>query len=74
MDGFRGLLWRRGETYQLLRRNLKDLTPWFPELAQGGATLPPDTVLDSEILLVTIAVRRTSARCSAESVSDGEML
>src|SRR5213079_3103227 len=45
LDGFRGLLWRRaGMAIQLLSRNVKDLSPWFPELVQAGMTFPPDTV------------------------------
>jgi hypothetical protein len=52
LDGFRGLLWRRGDTDQLLSRNLKDLTPWFPELADAGQVLPPNTLVDAEIILV----------------------
>jgi ATP-dependent DNA ligase len=34
LDGFRGLLWRRGDAVQLLSRNLKDLKPWFPALGK----------------------------------------
>ena len=52
LDGFRALLWRRaGPAIQLLSRNVKDLSPWFPELVQAGMTLPPDTVLDGEIVI-----------------------
>jgi ATP-dependent DNA ligase len=47
LDGFRGLLWRRdGTAIQLLSRNVKDLSPWFPELIEAGRALPPNTVLD----------------------------
>ena len=33
LDGFRGLLWHGdGATAELLSRNVKDLSAWFPEL------------------------------------------
>jgi ATP-dependent DNA ligase len=52
LDGFRGLLWRRaGMASQLLSRNVKDLSPWFPELIQAGSALPPNTVVDGEIVI-----------------------
>jgi ATP-dependent DNA ligase len=52
LDGFRGLLWRTsGTAFQLLSRNVKDLSPWFPELIQAGRALPPNTVLDGEIVI-----------------------
>jgi ATP-dependent DNA ligase len=53
LDGFRGLLWRRGDNgVQLLSRNLKDLTSCFPELASAGQSLPPNTLVDGEIIIV----------------------
>src|SRR5215470_4335582 len=37
LDGFRGLLWRRTETVvELLSRNMRDLSPWFPEIVGAG--------------------------------------
>ena len=52
LDGFRGLLWRSGTgQVRLLSRNLKDLSPLFPELLRAGDSLPPDTVLDGEIVI-----------------------
>jgi len=51
-DGFRGLLWRNsGGKVQLLSRNLKDLTLAFPELVRAGEVLPPETLLDGEIVI-----------------------
>ncbi len=52
LDGFRGLLWRRGErSAQLLSRNTKDLTPWFPEVVQAALVLPSGTLLDGETVI-----------------------
>jgi ATP-dependent DNA ligase len=52
IDGFRGLLWHTGGTViQLLSRNVKELSPWFPELIHAGRTIPPSTVLDGEIVI-----------------------
>jgi ATP-dependent DNA ligase len=52
LDGFRGLLWYGdGATPQLLSRNVKDLSAWFPELIQAGKALPTNTLLDGEIVI-----------------------
>jgi ATP-dependent DNA ligase len=52
LDGFRGLLWRSASgQVRLLSRNLKDLSPCFPELVRAGNSLPQDTVLDGEIVI-----------------------
>jgi ATP-dependent DNA ligase len=52
LDGFRGLLWRRGETGdQLLSRNMRDLTPWFTEVVQAARVFLPDTLVDGEIVI-----------------------
>jgi hypothetical protein len=51
-DGFRGLLRRSSDgVVRLTSRQGKDLTGWFPELAQAGKSLPPSTVLDGEIVI-----------------------
>jgi ATP-dependent DNA ligase len=51
-DGFRGLLWRSSSgTVHLRSRNLKDLNPAFPELVRAGTALPPETLLDGEIVI-----------------------
>jgi bifunctional non-homologous end joining protein LigD len=51
-DGFRGLLGRSdGGLVRLTSRQGKDLTDWFPELAQAGKCLPRSTVLDGEIVI-----------------------
>src|ERR1700694_1543262 len=45
LDGFRGLLWHGdGATVQLLSRNVKDLSAWFPEVVQAGNALPSITL------------------------------
>jgi ATP-dependent DNA ligase len=52
LDGFRGLLWRRSASQvQLLSRNSRDLGPWFPELISAATTLPPNTLVDGEIVI-----------------------
>jgi ATP-dependent DNA ligase len=52
LDGFRGLLWRSANgQVRLLSRNLKDLSPCFPELVRAGDSLPGDTVIDGEIVI-----------------------
>jgi ATP-dependent DNA ligase len=52
LDGFRGLLWRRGGGHaQLLSRNARDLSPWFPEIVGAAQKLPPGTLLDGEIVI-----------------------
>src|SRR5262252_4714113 len=52
LDGFRGLLWRaRTGAARVLSRNLKDLSVSFPELVRASDALPPDTLLDGEIVI-----------------------
>jgi ATP-dependent DNA ligase len=52
LDGFRGLLRREtGSTARLLSRNGRDLGPWFPELVQAALKLPPNTLIDGEIVI-----------------------
>src|SRR5579871_2859701 len=52
LDGFRGMLWRSGTgQVRLLSRNLKDLSPCFPELVRAGDSLPEGSVLDGEIVI-----------------------
>lgn len=52
LDGFRGLLWHGdGAAAQLLSRNVKDLSAWFPELIEAGKALPPNTLVDGEIVI-----------------------
>jgi ATP-dependent DNA ligase len=51
-DGFRGLLRQPSDgMVRLTSRQGKDLTAWFPELAQAGKSLAPSTVLDGEIVI-----------------------
>jgi ATP-dependent DNA ligase len=51
LDGFRGLLWRSSSGVRLLSRNLKDLSQSFPELVRAAEAMPPDTVIDGEIVI-----------------------
>ena len=52
LDGFRGLLWHGdGPTAELLSRNVKDLSAWFPELIVAGQKLPSNTLVDGEIVI-----------------------
>jgi ATP-dependent DNA ligase len=51
-DGFRGLLWRTSAgKVHLLSRILKDLNLAFPELVRASEVLPPETLLDGEIVI-----------------------
>jgi len=51
-DGFRGLLHRSIDgLVRLSSRQGKDLSDWFPELAQAGKSLPRSTILDGEIVI-----------------------
>ena len=62
LDGFRGLLWHRSAGQaQLLSRNTRDLGPWFPELMRAARTLPPDTLVDGEIVICDDTGGSTSA-------------
>jgi ATP-dependent DNA ligase len=46
------LLWHRSTgQVQLLSRNTRDLGQWFPELTRAARTLPPDTLVDGEIVI-----------------------
>jgi len=65
-DGFRGLLRQSSDgVVRLTSRQGKDLTGWFPELAQAGKSLPPSTVLDGEIVIADDMDKRTLALCRA---------
>ena len=57
-DGFRGLLWRAPNgAVHLLSRNLKDLSPSFPELICAGDALATGTLVDGEIVIADAAGR-----------------
>jgi len=49
-DGFRGMLARLSAGTRLFSRRLRDLGPHYPELLELGPRLPPDSVLDGEIV------------------------
>jgi ATP-dependent DNA ligase len=51
-DGFRGLLENVGGELRLWSRNGRPLLRYFPELRPLGELLPPDSVLDGEIVIV----------------------
>ena len=55
-DGIRAQLVRRADAVHLWSRGESLITETFPELAQGAAQLPPDTVIDGEILAWNEAV------------------
>jgi ATP-dependent DNA ligase len=51
-DGFRGLLWRAPNGgVHLLSRNLKDISPSFPEFVRAGDALAPGALVDGEIVI-----------------------
>jgi ATP-dependent DNA ligase len=49
-DGFRGMLARLPAGTRLLSRRMRELGPHYPELLELGPLLPPDSVLDGEIV------------------------
>lgn len=49
-DGIRAQLVRRADAVHLWSRGESLITETFPEIEQGAAQLPPDTVIDGEIL------------------------
>ena len=51
-DGFRGVLENLGGGLRLWSRNARPLLRYFPELAEVGALLPPESALDGEIVIV----------------------
>jgi ATP-dependent DNA ligase len=50
-DGFRGVLENLGGELRLWSRNGRPLLRYFPELAEVGRLLPPDSALDGEIVI-----------------------
>jgi ATP-dependent DNA ligase len=50
-DGFRGVLENLGGGLRLWSRNGRPLLRYFPELAEVGALLPPESALDGEIVI-----------------------
>ena len=52
-DGFRAIVFRGGDGVYIQSRDLKPLDRYFPELEEGlVAALPPDCVLDGEIVVM----------------------
>ncbi|GGT56261.1 ATP-dependent DNA ligase [Streptomyces kurssanovii] len=52
-DGFRMLVFAHSGSVLLQSRNLRDLTPAFPEIAEAAADLGEDVVLDGEVVTYT---------------------
>jgi ATP-dependent DNA ligase len=52
-DGFRGVLENLGGELSVWSRNGRPLLRYFPELAEVGEALPPDSALDGEIVIQT---------------------
>jgi ATP-dependent DNA ligase len=53
-DGFRCLVFRDGDEVELVSRNERPLTRYFPEIADAvRANLPPRCVVDGEIVIAT---------------------
>jgi ATP-dependent DNA ligase len=52
-DGFRAIIWRSEDTLSLESRNGKPLLRYFPELESEIRRLPPGTVADGEIVVIT---------------------
>ncbi|MFC4066706.1 ATP-dependent DNA ligase [Actinoplanes subglobosus] len=75
-DGWRALLFRRADgTVYLQSRQLRDLTPYFPDIAAAAAaTLPPETVLDGELIVWDPAAGRTLFPALQARVSAGRRL
>jgi ATP-dependent DNA ligase len=52
-DGFRGVVENLGGELSVWSRNGRPLLRYFPELAEVGEALPPDSALDGEIVIQT---------------------
>jgi ATP-dependent DNA ligase len=50
-DGFRGVLENLGGGLRLWSRNARPLLRYFPELAELGERLPPESALDGEVVI-----------------------
>jgi ATP-dependent DNA ligase len=50
-DGFRGVLENLGGGLRLWSRNGRPLLRYFPELEEVGASMPPESALDGEIII-----------------------
>ncbi|MER7280472.1 ATP-dependent DNA ligase [Dactylosporangium sp. NPDC000244] len=50
-DGFRALAWIAEDRVLIHSRQLRDLTPYFPDVRRLLRTLPPGTVLDGELVI-----------------------
>src|SRR6266478_2607295 len=55
LDGFRAIGRKSGRSAQLWSRNQKDFTRRFPDVVNGIAELPSDTVIDGEIVALDSA-------------------
>src|SRR6187402_202635 len=50
-DGFRGVFENLGGGIRLWSRNARPLLRYFPELAEFGERLPPESALDGEVVI-----------------------
>ncbi|OJF13008.1 hypothetical protein BG844_17660 [Couchioplanes caeruleus subsp. caeruleus] len=74
-DGFRCLAFTRPGGVYLQSRQAKDLTPYFPEIAAAvAAALPPDTVVDGEMIIFDPQVGRTSFSALLGRITAGRRL
>src|SRR5689334_24164155 len=71
LDGFRGLAVLRRSGVQLLSRRGRDLGVYFPELLAALDALPPQTVLDGEVVAVSEGGCDFGALCRRLNVPRG---
>lgn len=75
-DGWRSLAFRRADgTAYLQSRQARDLTPHFPDVAAAVAdTLPPETVVDGELIVWHEPSGRTSFPALQKRLTAGRRL
>ncbi|ROP33468.1 hypothetical protein [Couchioplanes caeruleus] len=75
MDGWRCLAFTRPSGAYLQSRQAKDLTPYAPEVAAAvEQALPPDTVVDGELVVFDPATGRTSFSALLGRITAGRRL
>jgi ATP-dependent DNA ligase len=52
-DGFRAIVFRGAQDVYIQSRDLRPLDRYFPELHEACAALPPGSIVDGEIIIVT---------------------
>jgi ATP-dependent DNA ligase len=73
-DGYRLLIIREPTGVRLQSRNLKDLTRYFPDVAQAALDLPPDTIVDGELLIWDQKHQRPSFGLLGRRITAGRTL